>query len=210
MSITKLLEHRSLIKRKKPLFLAQDSHKKKRIRKRWVKPRGLHSKIRLGKMGYRVKVTPGYKSPKLVRGTVFGMSPVIVSSLKDFDGLDPVKDGVIISSKVGIKFKLVLLQKAKDFNLTVLNIKMDKFIKKVEGNIKIRKEKKTNKSKEGKKKEVKEKEQKEIKKKEQKEEKEEKENKKKEVKEKESEQNEIEEQEKKEKKELDKILTKKQ
>lgn len=141
MSITRLLEVRKQIKKGKPLFLGQDSHKKKRIRKRWVKPRGLHSKIRLWKRGYRTMVTKGYRSPVLVRGMASGLFPVVVSSVKDLAKVNPVNHGVVISSTVGQKSKLTLLQKAKELRLVVLNAKLDDFTKKVELDLKQRKEK---------------------------------------------------------------------
>ena len=58
------LELRKKIKAKKPNFVSQDTHKRKRIRPRWRKPRGWHSKIRLHKIGYR-KMVRDRKSTRL-------------------------------------------------------------------------------------------------------------------------------------------------
>lgn len=205
MSITRLLEVRKQIKKGKPLFLGQDSHKKKRIRKRWVKPRGLHSKIRLWKRGYRTMVTKGYRSPVLVRGMASGLFPVVVSSVKDLVKVNPVNHGVVISSTVGQKSKLTLLQKAKELRLVVLNAKLDDFTKKVELDLKQRKEKDKQREQTEKEKKKKEEIKKEVKKEDKKEDK--KEEKHTEKTEPSSEEN---GEDSKEKKELDKILTKKQ
>ena len=48
-----LLEFRKKIKAKKPNFIRQDAHKKGEIKKKWRRPKGLQSKMRLHKRGYR-------------------------------------------------------------------------------------------------------------------------------------------------------------
>jgi large subunit ribosomal protein L32e len=185
--IATLLEKRKEIKRRQPTFLAQDVHKKSRIRKRWVRPRGLHSKIRLGKRGYRVRVRPGYGSPSLVKGLVGDKVPKLIHSAADLIGLDAEKHGVIISARVGQRKKSILLQKAKDSKLAVLNINYDNFVKKVDEDMKKRRSRKKSKV-------VKEEKPKEVKKETKKSEKEDK----------------PEDAAKKEKKEQDKILTQKE
>ena len=54
------------MKKKKPKFIRQDAHKKGRLAKKWRKPKGLQSKMRLCKKGYRKRISKGYKSPKEV------------------------------------------------------------------------------------------------------------------------------------------------
>ena len=46
MELKEELELRKKIKSKKPDFIRQDFHKK-RLKKKWKRPRGLHSKVRL-------------------------------------------------------------------------------------------------------------------------------------------------------------------
>jgi large subunit ribosomal protein L32e len=152
--ITRLLEIRKEMRKRKPKFLAQDVHKKKKIRKRWVRPRGLHSKIRLEKKGYNKRVKPGYRTPLLVRGMVKGINPVVVCSLRDLDTLKPEDGGVIISSTLGQRKKLDLVKACKEKKLYILNLDIKKFETSVQENMKVRKDKK---SKLGKKKAVKEK-----------------------------------------------------
>lgn len=206
--MSELIELRKKVKSKMPRFTAQDIHKKKRIRKRWRRPRGLHSKMRLNKKGYRRGVAVGYGSPKAVKGLhKSGLGQNLVLSVKELDGLDQKTQGVIVSGKVGLKKKLDIIKKAKELGLTILNIKdADGYLKLV--NEKIEKKKaekaKTTKTKEDKKKQLEAK----AKEKEEKEKKDEK---------KEGEgladkiesSGEQEEKEKKEKEKKDKVLTKK-
>ena len=67
--MNKDLEHRSVIKKKKPNFIRQDAHKKKRVGTSWRRAKGIQSKVRLNKRGYVKSVSQGYRSPKSVRGT---------------------------------------------------------------------------------------------------------------------------------------------
>jgi len=60
----KLLELRKKIKQRKPEFIRQDAHKKAKLKRKWVRPRGIDSKIRLGLKGYGKKPSTGWSSPK--------------------------------------------------------------------------------------------------------------------------------------------------
>ena len=42
----KLLEQRNKAKGKKPNFLRQDANRNKSLEKKWIKPKGMHSKMR--------------------------------------------------------------------------------------------------------------------------------------------------------------------
>ena len=58
------IELRKKIKKRKPNFIRQDAHKKLRLKKKWRRAKGLHSKIRLNKRGYKIAIRKGYGSPK--------------------------------------------------------------------------------------------------------------------------------------------------
>ena len=62
-----LLNIRKKIKSKKPFFFRQDAHKNLKLGDKWRKPKGLHSKMRLGFKGYRKSVSIGYGSPKITK-----------------------------------------------------------------------------------------------------------------------------------------------
>lgn len=118
-----LLDLRKRIKAKKPDFLYQDAHKKIALPRKWRRPRGLHSKMRLNKRGYRRKIQIGWKSPALVRGLhPSGYEPILISNVPDLDLLDKEKHGALISN-VGRKKRFQILEAALKKGITVLNIK---------------------------------------------------------------------------------------
>lgn len=142
------LELRKRMKRKKPDFVRQDSHKKGEIKPRWRRPRGMHSKMRLKKKGYRKMPNAGYRSPKDVRGLdISGLVPVFITSLKQLDAVAKDTQGIMISSSLGNKKRLGALKAAKEKGIKVLNIKNpDNCINKIEENMAKRKEKKKKKT----------------------------------------------------------------
>lgn len=144
-----LLQVRKRIKAKKPTFVKQDTHKKKRIRPRWGKPRGWQSKIRLHKRGHRRSVTPGYGSPTQVKGLhPSGLEPIEVNTQGDLKQLDPEKQGIVISRSVGMRKKIILAEKAKEAGLKILNLKdPDSLVKKFQERIAKKKEAQTKKDK---------------------------------------------------------------
>lgn len=141
-SFEDLLKSRKLIKKKKTDFIRQDFHKKIRLKAKWRKPRGLHSKMRLRKRGHRKKVEVGYKSPKEVRGLhSSGLKIKLVNSLKDIKDINKDKEGVIITKGVGLKKKIELIKKIIENRVTILNIKDPKaYLKDIEERLKKKKE----------------------------------------------------------------------
>jgi len=135
-----LLALRKSIKKKKPGFVRQDAHKKPRLKKKWRRARGIHSKIRLKKRGYRKNVRKGYGSPNKVYGLhPEGLKGVVVKSLDDLKSITKEK-GAVISANIGLKKKIELLKKAKELGIIVLNFKdIDKFLKSSEEKQKARK-----------------------------------------------------------------------
>ena len=108
--------------RKKPKFLAQGAGILKRIKERWRRPRGLHSKMRKRKKGKRKMPSIGYRAPKELRGLhPSGFREVLVKSLKDLEKIDVKKDAIKISSKVGKKLREKIIQKAKEIGIKILN-----------------------------------------------------------------------------------------
>ncbi len=156
-----LLKLRKSIKRRKPRFTRQDSHKKGEIKAKWRRPKGIQSKMRLKIRGYKRSVSAGWGSPKKVRGLhSSGLKNEMVFSVKGLDQIDPKTAGITISGAVGQRKRLEIVKKAKELSIMVLNIKdTDKFLKDFEEKQKKTKEEKekTKKTKETKKKEAKKK-----------------------------------------------------
>lgn len=144
--IKKLLAVRKTIKSKKPEFIQQDYHKKKRLSKKWKRPTGLHSKMRHQFKGYNRRVKQGWRSPLAVRGFHGkGVEPVLVSNLSDL--LNVKKDqGIIVSGKVGLKKRIDILKKAEELKLLILNLKSESIMAKAESMKKQKDEEKKQKS----------------------------------------------------------------
>jgi large subunit ribosomal protein L32e len=140
----KLLDIRKKLKKKRPSFHREDSHKVIKVKRKWRKPTGRHSKVRHQLRGYVKRVEPGYRSPALIRGAhKSGLFSVIINNIADLNKVNKEKQGIVISARVGKKKKVMILKRAKELGLTRLNIRDDDaFIKSVEDFIKARKEKK--------------------------------------------------------------------
>lgn len=138
--IKRLMEVRRRIKKKKPTFLRQESHKVKKLnnRPKWRSPKGMHSKIRRKLQGRRIQPSLGYSSPRQVRGlTREGFKPVLIHTLNQ------LKDNkvILLSKTLGLRKKLQLLKKAEELKIKVLNVKdIPNFIKSAEEKIKLKKE----------------------------------------------------------------------
>jgi len=128
----KLLEVRKTIKARKPEFIQQDYHKKRRLSRKWKRPTGLQSKMRHQFKGYSRRVKQGWRSPVEIRGFhQSGLIPVMINNIKELDNLK-LNQGIIIGSNVGTRKKLLIMDKAAQLNIKILNIKPEQFKKQVE------------------------------------------------------------------------------
>jgi len=121
----KLAEIRKELKARKPYFVRQCLYKKSRITndEKWKKPKGMHSKLRNAFKGHAKRVKVGYRGPEEVRGiTSSGLFPVLVENVSQLSIVGE-NQGALISSGVGMKNKLLILEEAKKKNITILNVK---------------------------------------------------------------------------------------
>ncbi|MGM5485263.1 MAG: eL32 family ribosomal protein [Nanobdellota archaeon] len=132
--------------KKKPSFIRQDYHKKSKLEKKWVRPRGIQSKQRLQKNGHSAIVKTGYRMPRDQRGTDRnGLYPVVVNNLGELDKVDPKENSVVLSSGLGNRKRSDLVRRAKEKNIALSNIKdPDAFLKQVEKKISDKKQERKN------------------------------------------------------------------
>jgi large subunit ribosomal protein L32e len=122
----RLLKIKATLKKRQPKFIRQDAHKHKRVKQVWRAPKGLHSKMRDSRRGYKVKLQGGYQTPKDVRGLdKHGLKPTLVATQKELAALDPKVHSVILKGTLGGRKKVALLEEADKKKFTVLNAKAD-------------------------------------------------------------------------------------
>jgi len=144
MSAENLMKIRKNLKKKRPVFRREDCNKLKRLSPSWRRPTGLHSKMRHQFKGRVKRIKTGYRSPVLVRTAhKSNLFPVMIYSIADLDKINKTTHGAVIASGVGQRKKVLVLEKAKQLGIRVLNIKdSDAFVKKVADSLKQRKESK--------------------------------------------------------------------
>ena len=112
-------------KKKKPKFNvlnAGGKRGKKRVKKRWRKPKGIDNKKRVREKWAGKSPNIGYKNPDHIRGLhPCGLREVLVHNEKELDGLKNV--AVRIASSVGKRKKTLILEKALAMGLKVVNYK---------------------------------------------------------------------------------------
>ncbi|MEM2121568.1 MAG: eL32 family ribosomal protein [Candidatus Woesearchaeota archaeon] len=156
------------LKKKKKVFLRQDHQKKKKLKKVWRYPRGIHSKLRHRLRGYGIIVKPGYKTPKVLRGrTIEGYKIITINNKKELEQIKKLskedKIAVRIASSVGKKKRIMLLEEIKKLGLKC-DFNLEKQLSKINKELEERKKEKKEEEKTKKKKEEEQKEQKETKK----------------------------------------------
>lgn len=145
METKKLLEHRRLIKSRKPKFLRKDWHKvsnlglRRESKQVWRKPKGRHNKLREKKKNRGKNPSVGYRSPKQIRGTINGLFPVLVKNVKELENVG--KNNIAIIAKVGLRKKIEIVKKADEMKITVAG-NTKKILKNAEKKIKERADKK--------------------------------------------------------------------
>ena len=118
----RLFKVRKVLKGKKPQFKRACSHKFKRIDSNWRAPRGLQSKQRRKYAAKGALAQVGYGSPVAVKSLhPSGYVDVLISSLPELELVDPSYEAIRIARAVGTKKKTMILAKAEELGIKVLN-----------------------------------------------------------------------------------------
>ena len=139
-------------KRKKPLFLRTDWNRKPRFRIssrwKWRRAKGRHSKIRRKRKGHMNIPGIGYGMPREIKGLINGMKPILVQNLLDLGKIGKNEIGVV-SSKIGMRKKVEIAEKAIMNKVAFLNLNAEKFLSETKKKLEERKNsKKSSKEKE--------------------------------------------------------------
>ena len=137
----RLMEIKLAMKKRRPSFKRQEFNKRIRLsRSSWRKPRGVDSKMREQRGGYRSIVKIGYGTPRKLRGRLSnGLIEVKVSTVKELNSM--TKDQIaVISRNIGNRRRLELLKEALKSKILISNFRnIESKIKEIESNFESRK-----------------------------------------------------------------------
>nr|MDO8134997.1 50S ribosomal protein L32e [Candidatus Njordarchaeum guaymaensis] len=121
-SITRALRIRRMAKSKKPEFVRYESWRYVRLGKPWRKQIGLDNKARLKMKGWEVSPRVGFRGPREARNLhPSGYKEIMVYNLKNLDKVNPKEYAIRISHQVGTRKRMLILGKAEELGLKVLN-----------------------------------------------------------------------------------------
>jgi large subunit ribosomal protein L32e len=108
--------------RKKPKFLKQGAKYLKKVKKKWRRPRGTHSKLKVKEKSKGAIPKVGYRAPKSLRGLhPSGFKEVLIQNLGDLEGIDKEKEAGRISRTMGKKKRKLIIERAKELKIKILN-----------------------------------------------------------------------------------------
>ncbi len=130
------MDNKVVSKVKKPRFVRKDWYKisslglRRKKKQVWRKPKGRHNKLREKKKSHGAWPSIGYRSPRIIRGRVKGIKPVLVHNEMELENLS--KDNAIIIAHVGLKNKGKIVKKAVVGGIRILNLNVKEFLKELE------------------------------------------------------------------------------
>jgi len=107
--------------KKKPKFLRQGTYLK-RVKKVWRRPRGVHSKLKVKEKSKGSLPNVGYGAPRKMRGLhPSGLREVMIYNLNDLEKINKEKEAGRLSSGIGQKKKKIIIERAKQLKIRILN-----------------------------------------------------------------------------------------
>jgi len=123
MEQKRLMDLRKNIAKHRPSFRRVESWRYKRVKDPWRKARGIDSRTRIKSKSGVKSPSVGYRGPKKVRGLhPSGYEEVRVVSIEDLKNLNNKLHALKISSKLGAKKRMFLIDYAQNRGFKVLNI----------------------------------------------------------------------------------------
>src|SRR5262245_12420277 len=117
-----VLAARKKVADKRPKFIRQESWRYDRLAENWRKPKAKDNKMRKQKSEIPAIVKVGYRVPKIARGLhPSGYTDNLVYNVGDLVGLDPKKDAARIGHTVGRKKRILIIARAAELGVKVLN-----------------------------------------------------------------------------------------
>jgi large subunit ribosomal protein L32e len=118
-----LLRLRKNLSRRRPKFVRVESWRLIRVKPPWRKARGIDSQTKLKRKSGVKSPKIGYRGPKIVRDLhPSGYEDVKVTTIEDLKNLNKKKHAVKISSKLGAKKRIALIDHAQKLGFKILNI----------------------------------------------------------------------------------------
>jgi len=119
---TRHLKLKNTINKKRLKFKRQECWRYKRLKPNWRKPGGIDNRVRMKEKGVIKSPNVGYRGPRLVRGLRSdGREEVLVHNIKDLEGINPKKQVIRIARTVGILKRTMIINKAGEKDILVLN-----------------------------------------------------------------------------------------
>ena len=123
MEQKRLIELRKKINKKRPSFRRVESWRYKRVKDSWRKARGIDSRTRIKSKSGVKSPSMGYRGPKKVRGMhPSGYEEVRVNNINDLKDLNNKKHAIKISTNLGIKKRISVIDYAQSRGFKVLNL----------------------------------------------------------------------------------------
>jgi len=89
---------------------------------RWKRPRGRHNKIRLKLKGKPSSPSIGRRTKKSIRGLhPSGYEEILIETPSQLDNVNKENQAIRISGKVGKRKKKLIIEKASELGIKVLN-----------------------------------------------------------------------------------------
>lgn len=108
--------------RKIPKIVRQEAWRYVRIKGGWRKPKGIDSKMRVSMKGWPKSHTVGYGSSPIIRGIhPSGYRDVLISNTKELELLSPDKEAGRIRATVGARKRGVIINRARELGVKILN-----------------------------------------------------------------------------------------